>query len=662
MLSKKSKAEGGNVDRGEEPRTGRETTFASRIDQVLRQLFVGRAQEVAAFRAALAPASETSLLFVTGELGVGKSALLTQLAATAADDGVDCHRLDARLVALRAALTDATEVLGDRGWGRRRRVLLIDHFEVCAETSEDDERWFIETYLPSLPTSVLVVIADRRTTLQVDAAGLIPPLCQRLPLRPLTTSEAADCLGRRGLPEEARAGVLTFANGIPLLLVGGAEAALDGRAPTGGLGAGTLSRVKRELGGAADTHERRAVLAALVLARTVVFDLLASLFDQAPNADGLYGWLASRSFVEETPMGLRPHAVARAAGLAMLQQDHPQLFASVLGRLQTFYDWQIRQPLGPHERWVVDRMFLEQHRPLLREHLRFDYDGFKVLRARPEDHEAVVALTAIQDGATAASWIERWLVSGAGACDVLRGPAGELGGFMLSAPMPPRWPDDIARDPALLAIDAFLDEQGWTPSATESVIVIRAALVDGGGGHGQAISMLLTTHTSTTLMRVPGLQLLFGISRTPELWRAAGDAMSFVHRVVSTYEDGSYRHSVLAHDRRALGPRRVDAEPTLASVDVGAPARSTIRPPPKHDANGGLAFGALLREQLARLAEAAGLTTREKEVLDLLVLGRNATEIGKVLDISARTAKFHQARLLSKLGADSRVDLIRLLL
>jgi DNA-binding CsgD family transcriptional regulator len=47
-------------------------------------------------------------------------------------------------------------------------------------------------------------------------------------------------------------------------------------------------------------------------------------------------------------------------------------------------------------------------------------------------------------------------------------------------------------------------------------------------------------------------------------------------------------------------------------------------------------------------------------VLDLLLLGRSLGEIATALQITPRTAKFHQANLLEKLGADSRFDLLRL--
>jgi DNA-binding CsgD family transcriptional regulator len=52
----------------------------------------------------------------------------------------------------------------------------------------------------------------------------------------------------------------------------------------------------------------------------------------------------------------------------------------------------------------------------------------------------------------------------------------------------------------------------------------------------------------------------------------------------------------------------------------------------------------------------------EQQMLQLLLLGRNYAEIGVALQITPRTARFHQANVLDKLGAESRLDLACLLL
>jgi PAS domain S-box-containing protein len=73
-------------------------------------------------------------------------------------------------------------------------------------------------------------------------------------------------------------------------------------------------------------------------------------------------------------------------------------------------------------------------------------------------------------------------------------------------------------------------------------------------------------------------------------------------------------------------------------------------------------LAAIHNAKICELGDRARLSERERSVLTYLVMGRSLEDIGKVLDISARTVKFHQANVLEKLGADSRVDLVRLIL
>jgi DNA-binding CsgD family transcriptional regulator len=72
-------------------------------------------------------------------------------------------------------------------------------------------------------------------------------------------------------------------------------------------------------------------------------------------------------------------------------------------------------------------------------------------------------------------------------------------------------------------------------------------------------------------------------------------------------------------------------------------------------------FAAILQARLDELAARAKLSDRERTVLRHLMAGAPLGEIARALDIGMRTVKFHQANLLSKLGADSRSDLLRLL-
>jgi PAS domain S-box-containing protein len=70
----------------------------------------------------------------------------------------------------------------------------------------------------------------------------------------------------------------------------------------------------------------------------------------------------------------------------------------------------------------------------------------------------------------------------------------------------------------------------------------------------------------------------------------------------------------------------------------------------------------LVDAKIARVAEANGLSDRERQVLQLLLRGRGVEDIATMLEIAPRTVKFHQANVLQKLGADSRLDLLRVVL
>jgi DNA-binding NarL/FixJ family response regulator len=78
-------------------------------------------------------------------------------------------------------------------------------------------------------------------------------------------------------------------------------------------------------------------------------------------------------------------------------------------------------------------------------------------------------------------------------------------------------------------------------------------------------------------------------------------------------------------------------------------------------------LGTLLRRLIARQREAAEaaerlvtLTPREREVLSLLVEGRDAAGIAAVLFISPETARTHLQRVLRKLEVHSRLEAISL--
>ena len=53
------------------------------------------------------------------------------------------------------------------------------------------------------------------------------------------------------------------------------------------------------------------------------------------------------------------------------------------------------------------------------------------------------------------------------------------------------------------------------------------------------------------------------------------------------------------------------------------------------------------------------LTTREREILQMVAEGRSSTEIGDKLVISSRTVEIHRSKLMKKLGLRNQAELIR---
>jgi FixJ family two-component response regulator len=58
----------------------------------------------------------------------------------------------------------------------------------------------------------------------------------------------------------------------------------------------------------------------------------------------------------------------------------------------------------------------------------------------------------------------------------------------------------------------------------------------------------------------------------------------------------------------------------------------------------------------------SALTSREREVLNLIARGETNGTAGGILGISRRTVEVHRARIISKLGANNTADLIRIAL
>jgi DNA-binding NarL/FixJ family response regulator len=55
----------------------------------------------------------------------------------------------------------------------------------------------------------------------------------------------------------------------------------------------------------------------------------------------------------------------------------------------------------------------------------------------------------------------------------------------------------------------------------------------------------------------------------------------------------------------------------------------------------------------------AGLTTRQREILQLVAEGKSSKEIATLLDLSAKTVESHRAQIMERLGVHDLTGLVR---
>jgi PAS domain S-box-containing protein len=109
------------------------------------------------------------------------------------------------------------------------------------------------------------------------------------------------------------------------------------------------------------------------------------------------------------------------------------------------------------------------------------------------------------------------------------------------------------------------------------------------------------------------------------------------------------RMTIRRRARAVDGFEIVSAHPvdtTTVSLSVRFIADSTLR--------------AVYEARLAGIADDAQLSPRERAVLNYLLVGRSLDDIATILGLSRHTVKFHQTNIVRKLGADSRLDIMRL--
>ncbi len=318
-------------------------SFLSRLHAAEGAAFAGRRELLERLEGLVLEAdSEPRVVAVVGAPGVGKSALLRELAR---------RRTAPRAVWMAAghdpaswADSVARSVEGGidaLGRGAVADLLVVDAFERRSGL----EAWLFGEALVRAGPRVCVVLVSRERVSSADHDRIrhhrdwaaLSLVVRELMVCPLTDDEASEYLGHRGVPHHAQARLIEQASGYPLALRWMADELLLG-APDAGERAdldvwGGLAAVFT-----ADAPSPLHVRGLFALSMVEVADepMLAAMLGCGPDAAEVFAWLAGRAFVVARGDGLSPHGVVRAALHETLLRTEGRLHAEMAAGARAF--------------------------------------------------------------------------------------------------------------------------------------------------------------------------------------------------------------------------------------------------------------------------------------------------------------------------------------
>jgi DNA-binding CsgD family transcriptional regulator len=614
-----------------------------RITTEQEDLFIGRGPELAL--AIVAIASAAKLIWIRGPAGTGKTVLLGRLAHACRERELPYHWLAPRVESPTSAVLSAIARDLGRG-GPGQRVLLIDDFELLRSI----EQWFVERFLPLLPPHVSVVVAARgpMPRLPAEERAAID-----IELPELSEDDIERYLERRGVAADRRASIIAIAEGNPGLLGAALAAAERGHAPDASCCDCASLHVRH------DTELHRLAVAVLVAARTTTYELLELAFEDAREAREAFGWLSRLAIVEQTPRGLRPHTLYRKSCECELARHAPEVWEYARRVVREFAGHRIAVASDPFH-WVLDRLFVDRNLAPVREHVELPATdhGLTIDRARREDRAAILEVAAVTSSDVAA--VTQWLDDEAAEIDVLRDARGAVRGCLYSRTFGAASPAP-AGAPAIALASRHLRSIDWFGAATPpdaSAIVFRCCRVAGPPLAAKLGNAMLLARMACRLLETPALEYLFVVAPLPERWRRLLRFLGVEAHAIGEVGLGEAKRTLLAADWRPFSIAAVLDRAAAASERAElAPLVEDAWPAPESTN-----LSAVIAQRIAERARVNGLSRREQEVLHLLVLGRSTAEIGVALHITPRTARFHQTNVLDKIGAESRLDVIRLLM
>lgn len=179
--------------------------------------------------------------------------------------------------------------------------------------------------------------------------------------------------------------------------------------------------------------------------------------------------------------------------------------------------------------------------------------------------------------------------------------------------------------------------------------------VVGEAADGQeAVRIVGETSPDVVLMdiRMPEMD---GIEATRQIIAAGGDSAARV-LILTTFELDEYVYEALKAGASGFLLKDTPPEDLLEAITVIAAGNALLAPSVTKTLIAEFASRSTHRYQNTKLL--ATVTPREQEVLVLVARGRSNAEIAEELHMSAATAKTHVSRILTKLAARDRAQLV----
>ncbi|NGO79652.1 response regulator transcription factor [Streptomyces sp. YC504] len=177
-------------------------------------------------------------------------------------------------------------------------------------------------------------------------------------------------------------------------------------------------------------------------------------------------------------------------------------------------------------------------------------------------------------------------------------------------------------------------------------------LVGEAGNGAEAVRLAVDTAPDVIVMDIR-MPVMDGIEATRQI--VAGPSAAQII-VLTTFDDDAYVYGALRAGAAGFLVKDMALEQILDAVRVVAAGDGLLAPAVTRRLIRD--FASARTERAAPVRELTAITAREREVLTLIGSGLTNTEIAEELTLSPATAKTYVTRLLSKLDARDRVQLV----